>query len=98
MTIKLFRGIKGHTSRVLCRFLLAVMLPAAAAAVHAQQPTSSQALWKKLEPFAKPPEEFAGKFGSYRSPLKFADGSIVRSAADWPKRRDELLTTWHNRL
>ena len=98
MTIKMFRGIKGHTSRVLCQFLLAAFLPAAAAAVHAQQPTSSEALWKKLEPFAKPPEAFAGKFGSYRSPLKFADGSIVRSAADWPKRRDEILTTWHERL
>src|SRR6516162_3894449 len=98
MTIRMFRGIKGPTSRVLCYFLLAAFLPAAAAAVHAQQSTSSQALWKKLEPFAQPPEEFAGKFGSYRSPLKFADGTVVKSAADWARRRDEILKTWHQRL
>jgi gamma-glutamyltranspeptidase/glutathione hydrolase len=98
MAIRILGGIQAYAPRFLCHFLLAAFLPAAAAAVHAQQPTSSQALWKKLEPFAKPPEEFAGKFGSYRSPLKFADGSSVRSAADWPKRRDELLATWHERL
>jgi dienelactone hydrolase len=82
----------------LCRVLLAAFLPAVAVAVYAQQPTSSEALWKKLEPFAQPPEEFAGKLGTYRSPLKFADGSVVKSPADWPRRRKEILTTWHKRL
>jgi dienelactone hydrolase len=67
-------------------------------AIPAQQPASSEALWKKLEPFAKPPEQFAGKFGNYRSPLKFADGSMVKTPADWVKRRDEISKTWRKRL
>jgi hypothetical protein len=79
-------------------FLLAALLPVAAVAVGTDQPASSEALGKKLEPFAQPPEEFAGKFGPYRSPLKFADGSMVKSAADWTRRRDEISTTWHKRL
>jgi gamma-glutamyltranspeptidase/glutathione hydrolase len=70
-----------------------------AVAAHASdQPVSPEALWQKLEPFAQPPEEFAGKFGSYRSPLEFADGTVVKSAADWVRRRDEILKTWHKRL
>ena len=32
---------------------------------------------------------------SYRSPLKFADGSPVKNADDWAKRRQEILKTWH---
>src|SRR5262245_32481347 len=62
------------------------------------QPASADALWKKLEPFAQPPEEFAGKFGAFRSPLQFADGSIAKTAADWTRRRGEILKTWHKRL
>src|SRR5262249_31563716 len=61
-------------------------------------PAAPEALWKKLEPFAQPPEEFVGKFGSYRSPLKFANGTVVKSAADWARRREENLKTWHQRL
>src|SRR5690242_19768621 len=51
---------------------------------------------KALAPFFKPPDEFAGKFGDYRSPLKFDDGRAVKSADDWPKRRQEVLKTWHD--
>src|SRR5262249_27967379 len=39
--------------------------------------------------------EFADKFGEYRSPLLLKDGSRVKSAADWPRRRKEILETWH---
>lgn len=62
------------------------------------QPGPEVNLWKKIAPFAQPPEEFAGKFGAYRSPLKFADGSMVQSAADWPRRRAEIAKVWHKRL
>ncbi|MSQ93666.1 MAG: gamma-glutamyltransferase [Gemmataceae bacterium] len=78
-------------------FLLAALLPTAAL-VGGDQPNAAKALWKKLEPFAQPPDEFAGKFGAYRSPLKFADGSIAKSAADWDRRRGEILKSWHKRL
>lgn len=81
------------------RSLLCVALPLAVlASLSAQPPASSEALWKKLEPFAQPPEEFTGKLGSYRSPLKFADGSIAKTPADWTRRRAEIVKTWHKRL
>jgi dienelactone hydrolase len=70
-----------------------VVAPAAA-----EQPGSPAALWKRLEPFARPPEEFAEKLGAYRSPLKFADGEFAQTATDWTRRRDQILKTWHKRL
>jgi hypothetical protein len=57
--------------------------------------TADTALPKDLVSFFQPPEEFSEKFGDYRSPLKFDDGQAVTSAADWPKRRREILKTWH---
>jgi len=42
----------------------------------------------------KPPPEFDGQFGGYRSPLKFFDGREVRTADDWKSRRIELLDRW----
>ena len=83
--------------KALLYFLLAALLPLAAA-VGADPPASSEALWKKLEPFAQPTGEFAGKVGPYRSPLQFADGSCAKSPADWARRRDEIQKTWHQRL
>ena len=82
---------------VLSAFLLAGFLPAVVA-VGADEPASADALWKKLEPHAQPPAEFAGKFGPYKSPLEFADGSLAKTPADWAKRRAEILKTWHERL
>ena len=81
---------------LLLGLLLAGVLPVAT--VQADQPASPEALWKKLEPFARPPEEFAGKFGPYHSPLKFADGTDVKTAEDWARRREEIRKTWHKRL
>src|SRR5687768_13778374 len=49
----------------------------------------------KIEAFMAPPAEFAGKLGDYRSPLKFEDGSDVKTAADWQRRRAEILAKWH---
>ncbi|MCE9532042.1 MAG: sialidase [Planctomycetes bacterium] len=82
--------------RLLSGFVFAALVPTVASA--AEPPASAEALWKKLEPFAQPPEEFAGKLGTYRSPLKFADGSIAKSPADWARRREEILATWNKRL
>src|SRR5262245_58582131 len=52
----------------------------------------------KLASFFRPPEKYAADFGTYRSPLKFADGSPVKTAADWQRRRQEILKTWHDAL
>jgi dienelactone hydrolase len=53
------------------------------------------AAWRTIAPFFQPPPEFRDKFGSYRSPLLFDDGTPVRTAADWPRRREEILKTWN---
>jgi dienelactone hydrolase len=59
---------------------------------------AADSLWQKLQPFTAPPAEFAGQFGSYRSPLKFADGSEAKTPEDWARRRAEIAKTWHERL
>src|SRR5688572_23095615 len=42
-----------------------------------------------------PPPTYRNDLGSFRSPLLFADGKRVQTAADWPRRRAEILSTWH---
>ena len=64
-----------------------------ACSAPAEDPVS---LPDSLAPFFAPPAEFAGDFGAFRSPLVFRDGSEVRIAAEWAKRREEILTTWHD--
>jgi len=49
----------------------------------------------KIAPFFSPPAEYADDFGDYRSPLEFYDRRPVKDAADWQKRRQEILKTWH---
>lgn len=49
-----------------------------------------------LAPTFVPPAEFAQSLGHHRSPLIFNDGSIVKTAADWSRRRTEIKTTWHS--
>jgi len=43
--------------------------------------------WPKIEKYFQPPADYAKDFGPYRSPLKFNDGSEVKTAEDWVKRR-----------
>jgi dienelactone hydrolase len=43
----------------------------------------------------QPPAELKEQFGPYRSPLLFNDGTRVNSAADWSRRRREILQQWH---
>jgi dienelactone hydrolase len=94
----MFRHRAGRGRGFRCGFLPAAFLLVAGAAVASDRPASPEALWKKLSPFAQPPGEFAGKLGSYRSPLEFADGSTARTASDWARRREEIRKTWHRRL
>ncbi len=51
-----------------------------------------------LDALFQPPSEWAGDFGAYRSPLKFTAGAEVKSAADWPGRRAEILQSWHQAM
>ena len=56
---------------------------------------SREEAWAKIAPYFSPPAEFAGRLGEFRSPLKFEDGSLVRDAKDWPRRRAEILAKWN---
>jgi dienelactone hydrolase len=49
----------------------------------------------ELAKFFQPPEQYRSDFGTFRSPLLFADGTQVRTPADWQRRREEILSTWH---
>lgn len=83
-----------HSRTILgCALFLAALTTA-----PGQEPAARERLWKKLEPYAQPPDEFAGKFGPYRSPLKFADNSLARTPLEWARRREEIQKTWHKRL
>lgn len=74
---------------------------AAGAASLAQLPTGQNggenggAIPRLLAPFFSPPPELANDYGDYRSPLRFYDGSAVRTPADWLRRRQEILARWH---
>ncbi len=65
---------------------------------RADEPQTRDAAWRQIEKYFQPPAEFAGQLGSYRSPLKFADGTPVKTPEDWARRRKEILATWHRRL
>ena len=77
------------------RYLLILMLVCAVQSGTAETPPRLPA---KLQSFFAPPAEFAGKFGSYVSPLKYYDGRPVASAAEWPARRAEILKYWHDQM
>jgi hypothetical protein len=51
-----------------------------------------------LAQYFRPPAEFANDLGTFKSPLRFDDGKPVTSAADWRKRRQEILKTWHQEM
>ncbi len=47
-----------------------------------------------LERAMSPPSNFENDFGDFKSVLEFKDGKKVTTAADWEKRRAEILTEW----
>ena len=60
-----------------------------------RQAANAEPLPQIKECFA-PPETYRGDMGNFRSPLLFKDGTRVVNAAEWPRRRVEILSTWHN--
>lgn len=86
------------TSFVIAAFAAVATLAVISSAGPASGPVDRSPAWEKIVPYFSPPPDYAGKLGSYRSPLLFDDGSPVKSAADWPKRRQELLTYWHREM
>ncbi|AMY12126.1 Neuraminidase (sialidase) [Luteitalea pratensis] len=72
-----------------------VAVAAAVALLLASPFAREQSAWLQLAPLFRTPAGFEGQLGSFRSPLIFADGSPLRSATDWPRRRAEILAEWH---
>jgi len=75
--------------------LTAVVLLGIGVAVAAGAEASADGAWQAIAPYFKPPAEYAGDVGPYRSPLRFDDGRPVKSPADWRRRRVEILAYWH---
>ena len=53
-------------------------------------------IWDKIHQYFTPPDEFKGDFGEYKSVMEFYDGSKVKTAEDWQKRRQEIIEFWSN--
>jgi hypothetical protein len=75
--------------------LLAMVLVAAGASRGEDKVDQSEA-WQKIAPYFSPPPQYADQLGDYRSPLLFDDGTPVKTADDWKRRRREILDYWHN--
>jgi dienelactone hydrolase len=77
-----------------------VFLVLAGGRVRSDEPGNSagQLLAQKLQPWYQPPAEYADQYGSFHSPLVFADGSRADSPEAWRRRRQEIADNWHRRL
>lgn len=84
--------------RMMAFIPLALMTALPLQAEQAAPPASAEDRVKQLAPFFRPPAEYAGDLKTYSSPLVFADGSPVKTPADWSKRRQEILKTWNELL
>ena len=77
--------------------LVVLFLTTAASATLAQD-VSEPRPWEKIERYFTPPVEWQGRTGNYRSPLRFDDGSLVKTPQDWKRRRAESLADWQELL
>jgi dienelactone hydrolase len=75
--------------------LLTILFAAGQNIVEAQQ---QDTIWQKLKPYFNPPPQYAGKFGNYRTPLKFYDGRPVKTPSDWNERRKEIINRWQQMM
>jgi len=60
--------------------------------------SAQQDLWPQIAPHVSVPEDFRDDYGDSQSVLKFRDGTVVKSPADWQRRRTEILTEWTQSL
>lgn len=86
------KNFRPRPHHALCWLSLLSMFISPASAREEARSTNA---WQMLAPFFTPPVEFAAQLGKFRSPLLFHDGSRVSNAADWPRRREEILLEWH---
>ncbi len=55
-------------------------------------------LWSQIDTFFVPPVDFVDQYGSYRSPLRRSDNSMVESKEEWLVRRGNIEHTWHHMM
>lgn len=77
-------------------FFASMILLASVLAAWAGEPTILGRPPAELAEFFAPPEHYRSDFGIFRSPLIFTDGTQVQNRSDWLRRRQEILSTWHN--
>ena len=65
---------------------------------EAQETGTDLSVWKKIEPYFLPSEEYKNNFGDYNSPLRFYSGCEVKTSIDWIKRREEILKQWNGMM
>lgn len=61
-------------------------------------PGSAQDDWNGIRKYFSPPREWQGRFGEYRSVLTFPDGTRVKTADDWKRRREQIRSKWNDLL
>jgi hypothetical protein len=76
-------------------FLIVISCMASPLCAQNDVNATKRKVWKTIAPYFSPPEQFKGQYGSYRTPLKFYDGTRVPSAKEWPAKRREILNRWH---
>src|SRR5690349_1171753 len=81
--------------RILATWVLVAAFLLQAYAQSKPTADSKAQIWKKIAPYFSPPASLKNELGQYRSPLKFYDGSEVKSKNDWKKRRAEIRNRWH---
>ncbi len=78
-----------------CVVVLALFASMGANTFGAEHTELTSKNWEKIAMYFSPPKEYAGKMGDFRSPLLFEDGSAVKTAEDWKRRRTEILSAWN---
>ena len=58
----------------------------------------AQELPRSIAGFFEPPKKWKSKLGDYKSPLQFANGTIVTTVPQWSRRRSEILSEWRDLL
>src|SRR4051812_14175476 len=83
-------------------FLVALVMALLVGLVHrvdlTAQPNPHLAPPADLAESFRPPPQYRDDFGSFRSPLSFADGTVAKTPEDWRRRRAEILQTWHQAM
>jgi hypothetical protein len=68
-----------------------LLLTALTTTAHGQEPAARDALWKKLEPYAQPPEEFAGKPRPTNEELRATADAFAVALVVRERLRQEVL-------